>query len=144
VVADRPDVAAAATEALAAAGLGDRGRGEAADFFVSVPSGGDVYTLANVLHDWDDPDAVAILRTVRAAMTAGVRLWIVENVLDAPGRTFADARDLHLLDLHMLVMFGSRERRKVEYDALLVEAGFEPSTLVDTGTTWNVLESRPA
>jgi hypothetical protein len=41
-------------------------------------------------------------------------------------------------------MFGARERTLQEYDALLVEAGFEPSTLVDTGTTWNVLESRPA
>ena len=39
LVADRPEVAAEATAALAAGGLADRARGEPADFFVAVPPG---------------------------------------------------------------------------------------------------------
>jgi SAM-dependent methyltransferase len=144
IVADRPMVAEAATAAFAASGLGERGRGEPADFFVSVPTGGDVYVLSNVLHDWDDAEALAILRTVHRAMGPDARLLVVENVLDAPGRTASHQRDLHLLDLHMLVMFGARERTRAEYDQLLVAAGFSPATLADIGTDWNVLEARLA
>ena len=67
-------VAAAATAALAEAGMGDRAHGEPSDFFAEVPSGGDVYLLSNVLHDWDDAAATTILRTVRAAMQPDARL----------------------------------------------------------------------
>lgn len=142
IVADRPEVAAAATEALAAAGQGSRARGEPADFFAEVPSGGDVYVLSNVLHDWADADAVSILRTVHRAMSPGAFLLIVENVLDAPDRTPPDQRDQHLVDLHMLVMFGARERTQQEYDALLVEAGFTPSVIAPSPNQWNVLRSQ--
>jgi hypothetical protein len=143
LVADRPEVAAAATEALAAAGLGERARGEPTDFFVAVPTGGDVYVLSNVLHDWDDAEALAILRATRTAMGRDAHLLVVENVLDAPGRTQASRRDVHLVDLHMLVMFGARERTKKEYDGLLVAAGFRPAVLGRSPNTWNVLESQP-
>ena len=143
IVADRPDVALAATAALASAGFGDRARGEPSDFFISVPSDGDVYVLANVLHDWDDAAAIGILRTVHTAMAPGARLLVVENVLDDPGRTPEQQRDVDLVDLHMLVMFGGRERPKAGYDVLLVAAGFEPSTRAPSPNTWNVLRTSP-
>jgi orsellinic acid C2-O-methyltransferase len=144
IVADLPHVAADADRAFAASGLGDRARGVAADFFDSVPGDGDAYVISNVLHDWSDADCVRILRTVRSAMKPTARVWIVEMVLDAPGRTFAQARDLRLVDLHMLVMFGARERTTREYGALLETAGFDGGTLLSTESTWNVIEARPA
>jgi O-methyltransferase domain/Dimerisation domain len=144
LVADRSEVAAAATEHLAAAGLGDRAHGVPADFFVSVPPGGDVYVLSNVLHDWDDDEALTILRSVHAAMGPAAGLLVVENVLDAPGRTPPQQRDVHLVDLHMLVMFGARERTKQEYDDLLSGAGFQPSVLAESPNTWTVLRTQPA
>lgn len=143
-IADQPIVAAEAEALFAADGLGDRARGIGCDFFTSVPGGADVYTIANVLHDWDDDDSARILRTVRAAMPDHGRLLVVERVLDAPGRTFEAQRDVHLVDLHMLVMFGARERTKAEYDTLLVAAGFTPGVLAATSTDWNVLEAWPA
>jgi len=143
IVADRPEVAAAATVRLAETGLGGRARGEPADFFTAVPTGGDVYVVSNVLHDWHDAEALSILRAVRTAMSADARLLVVENVLDAPGRTPSQQRDVHLVDLHMLVMFGARERTKQEYDDLLVAAGFRPSDLVPSPNTWNVMTTQP-
>lgn len=142
IVADRPEVAASATASLAAAGLGERARGEASDFFVSVPSGGEVYILSNILHDWDDAEAVMILRSVHAAMGPAAELLIVETVLDAPGRTTPEQRDVHLVDLNMLVLFGARERSHSQYDKLLVAGGFEPSSLAQSPNTWNVLLTR--
>ena len=143
IVADRADVAAEAQTYLDDAGLGDRAQGVAADFFTSVPGGGDVYVLSNVLHDWADDDAVRILRTVRAAMAPSARLWIVEHVLDSPDRGFEELRDVHLVDLHMLVMFGARERTSAEYDALLLASGFGPGALATTRHGWDVIEARP-
>jgi hypothetical protein len=143
VVADQPAVAAEADELFAAEGLTERARGEACDFFESVPGGGDVYVISNVLHDWADADCVAILRTVRAAMPGHARLLVVEHVLDAPGRSALEQRDVHLVDLHMLVMFGGRERTQAEFDDVLARAGFSSSVLAPTGTDWNVLEARP-
>jgi O-methyltransferase domain/Dimerisation domain len=143
VVADRPPVAEEATDHLAASGLGDRARGVGCDFFTSVPDGADVYTMAHVLHDWTDQECIEILRTVRAAMSPQARLLVLERVLGAPGRPPAQERDLHLMDLHMLVLFGARERTQAEYDVLLQAAGFTPSRLAGSGD-WNVLEARPA
>jgi hypothetical protein len=144
IVADQPAVAAEADAFFSARGLDDRAKGEACDFFVSVPGGADVYTISNVLHDWDDEEATAILATLRAAMPAEATLLVVEHVLDAPGRSFEELRDVHLTDLHMLLLFGARERTQAEYDVLLVAAGFTPSRLADPVTEWNVLEARPA
>src|SRR5690242_12706212 len=129
VVADRPDVAAEAEATFAEHGLGGRAHGVAADFFGSVPDGADLYLICNVLHDWGDADCVAILRTVRAAMPAGSRLLVVERVLGVAGRPFEAARDLHLVDLHMLVVFGARERAFEEYADLLRAAGLPEARL---------------
>jgi hypothetical protein len=142
VVADRPDVALEADSAFAQQGLGGRAHGVGCDFFESVPVGADVYFLSNVLHDWDDDDCRRILRTVRSAMDEGSRLVVVERVLDAPGRSADEMRDLAFVDLHMLVMFGARERRQAEYDTLLAEAGFSAGPLL--GGSWNLIEARPA
>ena len=99
----------------------------AADFFASVPAGGDAYVLSNILHDWTDEECVQILRVVHAAMPPGARVWVVEKVLDPePPRRPAEQADLHLLDLNMLVLFGARERTSAEYAALLTAAGFDP------------------
>ncbi len=140
VVADRSDVAREAETAFAEAGLGGRAHGVVSDFFDSVPAGADLYLLSNVLHDWDDAECVAILSTVRAAMSAGSRLVIVEKLLDAP-RSFEETRDLHFVDLNMLVLFGARERTKEEYDALLVVAGFPAGSVPHGATSWNVIET---
>jgi CheY-like chemotaxis protein len=143
VVADRPEVAAQATSYLSEAGFGTHAHGEPCDFFTSVPEGGDVYTISNVLHDWDDDDCVAILKTVRAAMRADARLLVVEKVLGVAGRRPEADRDLALVDLHMLVMFGARERTQQEYDTLVTAAGFTPTRLLAAESEWNVLEARP-
>src|SRR4051794_10390212 len=144
VVADRPDVATEADTAFGAAGLGDRAHGVGCDFFESVPSGADVYFLSNVLHDWDTDSCRRILRTVRSAMDAQSRLVVVERLLDVPGRSPTDTRDLAFVDLHMLVMFGARERTKEEYDVLFAAAGFGPGDLIGPEMSWNLVVTSPA
>jgi hypothetical protein len=62
-------------------------------------------------------------------------------VLDVEGRSFEADRDLHFLDLHMLVVFGGRERTFEEYDALLGAAAFPPARLAVAGRSWDVIEA---
>lgn len=135
---DQPHVVAEAEEHLRTAGLGDRAETVGGDFFVEIPAGHDVYVMASVLHDWDDDQAVRILETCRRAMVPSSRLVLFESVL-RPGTEFDIAK---MRDLHMLVLFGARERTHDEWKRLLDRAGFALQRVVPTpGLAW--IESAP-
>jgi len=142
LVADRPDVAAEAVQRMATAGLADRCDTAAADFFKSVPEGGDAYVLSSILHDWGDEDCLRILRVVHDAMAPGARLWILEKVLDPdPPRPAREQAELHLVDLHMLVLFAGRERTSDQYAVLLAAAGFDSPVVHVPEAPWTIIES---
>ena len=65
---DRPAVIEGTRERLHAEGVIDRCTCIAGDFFDSVPEGGDAYVLKDIVHDWDDDRAMAILRNCRRVM----------------------------------------------------------------------------
>ena len=139
VLLERPAVTDAASRSLAAAGVADRCDVVAGDFFTAVPTGGDVYLLKKVLHDWDDDHARAILRRCRAAMHPAARLLIAEFVLpenDCPSPA-------KWVDLLMLVYVGGRERTQAEYADLLASAGFALERAVVTEAVIGLLEARP-
>jgi O-methyltransferase/methyltransferase family protein len=126
---DRPEVVAGS--ALPAVG---------GDFFTEVPSGADAYLLSRVIHDWDDEEAVAVLRTCRRAMPAAATLLLVEALL--PDRAADDPAAVRM-DLHMLALLHGRERTRAEYAALLERAGLRLTTVVATGAGVHVIEARP-
>lgn len=113
------------------------------DFFVEVPPGADCYVLSRVVHDWDDDDAVAILRTCRRAMPDSAILLLVEALL--PERA-VDSPAAIRMDLHMLAHVPGRERTAAEYAALLDAAGFvlTGTTTADPRSGLHVLTARPA
>ena len=86
ILYDRPQVIEAARGAIDAAGLSDRCRLVAGDFFAEVPAGSDLYLLKRVIHDWDDERAGTILRVCRAAMGPGARLHRRLSAHAASGR----------------------------------------------------------
>jgi hypothetical protein len=139
VLFDLPHVAAMARRNLETAGLSARCQTQAGDFFKEVPTGGDIYLLRKVIHDWDDERARLILRTCRSAMTEGSRLLLLEMVVPA-GNTPAYAK---LLDLLMLVYAGGRERTESEYRNLLISAGFSMKRIVPTASAISIIEAIP-
>jgi C-methyltransferase len=139
VLYDLPDVVAGAGAVLAARGVADRVRIEGGSFFDSVPSGGDAYVLKNVLHDWPDEQAVAILRNVRAAAGAGSTVLLVETVLPGHDRDFAGK----WVDLEMLVHANGRERSAEECRELLAQARFRMNRVVQTASPFSVVEATP-
>ncbi|MCO5996957.1 methyltransferase [Actinoallomurus rhizosphaericola] len=146
VVFDVPTGLAATATTLAEAGVAARCEVVSGDFFVSVPAGADAYLLKQILHDWDDERATAILRNVRAAVPPGGRLFVIERAVPervTPGDP-AEIRDL-LLDLHMLVATGGRERTEREFERLLDAAGFEQVRLTALPRfDFRVIEATPA
>ncbi|GAB2926181.1 methyltransferase [Streptomyces heilongjiangensis] len=123
VLLERPHAVEAARARLAEAGLGARCAFLAGDF-ADVPTGGDVYVLSRVLHDWDDERCRGILRHCARAMPDHADLLVVERVLPADGSvSLATA-----WDLHMMCNVGGRERRAEHYARLFTDAGL---TLVD-------------
>jgi len=138
IVFDQPHVVGGAAEPPNAAGVAERCRTEGGSFFESVPAGGDAYVLQHVLHDWNDERCATILANCRAAMRAGSVLLVIENVLPEDG--VPDAH-LAMLDLHMMVMLGGRERTRREYESLLRAAGFKPARSIPARGTIEVLEA---
>lgn len=140
VLFDLPHVTTDATERIEQAGVSQRCKVVAGDFFQEVPPGGDLYLLKGIIHDWDDQHALAILRNCRAAIADGGRLLVIGHVL-APGNAPSWGK---LLDLEMLVMtHGGRERSEVEYRALLRQAGFELERVIPTASITSLIEAVP-
>jgi hypothetical protein len=140
IVFDTPSVVGQARDHLAIAGLEDRCQAIAGNFFESVPEGADAYLLKNVLHDWDDDSAIAILKNCRRAMNASGKLLAIEVVLSEPPGPFFE----NLLDLNMLVMSGGRERTEAEYRRLFEASGFQLIRRIPTMAPTSVIEAMPS
>ncbi|MEX0716928.1 MAG: methyltransferase [Planctomycetaceae bacterium] len=139
ILYDLPAVVERARPAIEGAGLAERCRTVAGNFFESVPAGADAYIMRHIIHDWDDAECLTILGHCRAAMPADGRLLVVESIIP-PGNEPCVGK---LLDLTMLLMPGGRERTEEQYRALFASAGFELVRVVPTATEVSVLESRP-
>jgi hypothetical protein len=89
--------------------------------------------MGSVLHDWRDDDAIRILETVRRAMDGSSRLVLFEAVIVPKGKM-----DLgRMLDLHMLVLFGAKERTHEDWESLLTRGGFKLERVIPTpGLSW--------
>jgi hypothetical protein len=97
--------------------------------FQSVPSGGDIYMLKSILHDWDDAEAVQILRNCRQAISdQGKLLHIGEMLKPSNEPDFGK-----WLDLNMLVQLTGRERTEAEFQELYGATGFRLSRVIQTG-----------
>jgi SAM-dependent methyltransferase len=139
ILFDLPSVLEDAARGEFVARLGDRVRLIGGDFFEEVPSGGDLYLLKFVLHDWDDADSVRILANVRRAVAPSGRLAVVEMVL--PGRN--EPHIGPLMDLNMMVMTGGIERTSAEFGSLLAKAGFRLERVTGTKSPFSVVEAVP-
>ena len=109
-------------------------------FFEAVPEGGDAYLLKAIVHDWEDEEAVEILRACRRAIRSDGMLLVVERVLDPPN----EGAEAKFSDLNMLVGPGGRERTLTELEQLLEDAGLCLSDETPTPSGFSVIAAVPA
>ena len=140
ILFDLPYVVAGAPPVLEQAGVADRCEVVGGSFFEAVPAGADAYLLKTVIHDWDDAEAIAILRTCRAAMADGGRVLLVERLV----RPANEPDPVKFADLMMLVMLGGRERTADDFRRLYAEAGVRLVHIIPTGSAYSIIEGAPA
>ena len=119
--------------------MGDRIDIMGGDFFSSVPAGGDLYIVKQILHDWNDEECRAILTNIRAAIVDGGRLAVLERVI--PERyTPHIAYDFDIL---MMLWTTGRERRLSEYEKMFEDTGFRFDRVSESPAGMSVVEAVP-
>ncbi len=124
---------------VAGAQASDRCEIVGGDFFAGVPSNMDAYLLKSVVHDWPDEQAIAILRSCRAAMTPASKVLLVERVIAGPPYLVSSV----VSDLNMLVGPGGQERTEEEYARLLGKAELRLTKTIPTGSGFWIVEAQP-
>jgi hypothetical protein len=112
---------------------------QAGDFLSDALPACDAYLLMEVIHDWDDAQATAILRAVRNAAPPHARLLLIETLippLPAPDWPW-------VVDVHMMTMLGGIQRTVGQYETLLNAGGFALQRVIDTGADISILEAVP-
>jgi len=141
VLYDQPKVVAGASAVLGS--LAERCTIVGGSFFEGAPEGGDIYTMSQIIHDWNDERCLAILSHCRRAMRPDARLLIIERLIEEPPSATQPA--ILLGDLHMGILFpGAQERTAGEIGQLLTASGFGPYRVIRTASPFAILEARPA
>jgi hypothetical protein len=141
ILFDLPHVVEGAASVLSQANVEQRCHVVGGDFFERLPAGGDAYVLSNVLHNWQDERATAILRSVHHAMGGHGRLLVVNEHVIPPGNLPNAGK---MADITMLLI-GGRERTEAEWRHLFGQASFALTRIVPlpTRTGAGVLEGEP-
>lgn len=131
VLFDRPEVIETVTVAS------ERLTTQAGDFFVDPLPTAEAYILMEVIHDWPDAEATAILSAIGHAAAPDAKVLIIEGVVaEATG----DPR-VQTLDVVMLAITGGRERSSEQLAKLLGTAGFRLETVLETSGPLRIVEA---
>jgi len=106
------------------------------DFFADPLPAAEAYLLMEVIHDWADAEATAVLQAVRRAARPGATVLIIEDVAPDVG---ADPR-AYALDVIMLALTGGRERTVGQLSELLRSADFRPTAVLETAGPMRIVE----
>jgi len=135
-VIEYTDVGGRAGKAMDDAGFAHRSEVVEADFLESVPHVADAYLLSWILHDWNDEQAVTILRNCRDAAGQQGRVLVIEQPYDLEPESDQDLR--------MLVYVGGRERTRKEYENLASASGLRVASWTTLVSGFSVMDCRPA
>jgi hypothetical protein len=121
ILFDQPQTIELARRRFEAEGLANRCQFVGGSFLDGVPSGADACIIKHVLSDWDDEDAVKILRHCHQAIEGDGTLLVIGAVLDPRNNT---DRIVKLVDLEMSALVGGRLRTHAQWALLLARSGF--------------------
>ncbi len=122
--------------------MADRARFVGGSFFEQAPAGADAYLLKSIIHDWDDEEAVQILRNCAVAAGKQGRVLVMDRL--APELAGENPADLTTLrsDILMLTANGGLERTLAEFQAIYDRAGLALEGVTPTASGFAVMETR--
>jgi len=119
---DLPAVEPIARRTVAAAGLEERVRVVAGDFFVDPLPEADVITMGMILHDWNLDRKLELIEAAYRALPPGGALVAVESLIDDDRRENAFGL---MMSLNMLIEFGDAfDYTGADYREWCTQAGF--------------------
>ena len=132
---DLPATVARSSEVFQEAGVAGRVTIVGQSFFDALPGGMDLYLLKNVLSDWPDQEATAILR--RCAEAARPSGRVVTFNAAGPDEEASP-------DLLMMVLVGGRGRTLDEFREMAHRAGLKVTAVGRQASGRVIVECRPA
>lgn len=134
---DVPAVRPIFDDYVAAHGLSDRVRFQAADFFVDPLPAAEVLIMGLILEDWDLEQKRFLLAKAYAALPSGGAVLIYEPMIDDERRQNAFAL---LQSLNMLIELpGGFVSTSAEIRSWLREAGFRETSLQHVADIWSMV-----
>jgi precorrin-6B methylase 2/predicted transcriptional regulator len=140
ILFDREDGVVGAEGVLEAAGVTNRCQIVVGNFFESVPPSGDLYLLSRILLNWDDTQAMKILKNCHQVMKPEDRLMLIEVILPE-GKM---SPFLGIANLNLFLLGINFIRTEEEFCNLLSSGGFKVTNTIKTTGIITVLEAKPA
>nr|QIS94338.1 Tjp4 [Symphyonema bifilamentata 97.28] len=107
------------------------------DFLESVPSGGDVYILKQIIHNLNNDDAIKLLQNCHDAMSTNGKLLVIDPVIPSSNEPSFSK----LLDLQMMVTHGAQVHTANEFQDILTKTGFQITNIIPTKSPCTIIES---
>ena len=118
---------------IAAAGLGDRVRARAIDFFAEPLPKADVVTMGMILHDWNLEKKLHLIRVAYDALPAGGALVAIEHLIDDARRENAFGL---MMSLNMLIEFGDAfDFTGADFAVWCKQVGFRETRMIPLTST---------
>ncbi len=96
-------------------------RTQGGSFFDPFAIVADTFVLKRIIHDWDDEQALMILKNVSNTMKKDSVLWVIDGSLGAMENNSV----LAAIDLALLCIFGGKERSLQDFTGLIEKAGLK-------------------
>lgn len=105
------------------------------DFFKPLHIKADVFIISRILHDWDDENAIKILKNISQYMNKNSMLLVFESIIDI--------KKLDNLDIcfHLLNFLGGRERSLKEFEDIFSKSNLEIENITG-GKLINIIKVR--
>ena len=103
------------------------------DLFNQWPYTADAILFARVLHDWNDEQALQLLKQAKSHLSSNGKIYILEMILSSTSSQGG------LLDLNMLVMTGGKERSLTAWNELASKASLKIVSLHECSNVVSLL-----
>ncbi|MFO0960204.1 MAG: methyltransferase [Isosphaeraceae bacterium] len=139
IVWDHPEVLRVAEEFGREFGVLDRLELRPGDMFADEVPQADAILLSNILHDWDEPQAEALVGRLAKALPSGGRLLIHDVFLDDD---LGGPLPIALYSASLFALTEGRAYSAGEYRQWLRKAGLTPAPIIPTRVHCGLLPSR--
>ncbi|KAK7349010.1 hypothetical protein VNO80_23832 [Phaseolus coccineus] len=103
----------------------------AGDMFESVPNG-DAILVKSICHNWTDEDCIKFLRNCHKALPPHGKVIVMDYIIPEVPNSSDASKHSSIVDNHMLLAHGGRERTEIEFENLCKSSGFSKFHLACT------------